>query len=340
MFDPPSKRKSDKKKEGWSWFKKPEYQEPKSMVAIWTEDTFIQPGKPVTRGFGGRIYFYNEKSQAIPVDGELMVYGFDDTAMTRPANASPSDLELEQAGKKFRFTAEQFTQHFAHSELGASYSVWIPWDAAGGEQKKIMLMPTFVNKDQRIVRGECARLSLSGKPNGLAASKAAANNTIQLASATIPTVPSNTFSQLNALTPLQNFESAGQNTPLGINTTTIRMEQPINRTFAGNMPASNFPIQQLTPAYAMQSTSMQPPASMPPQQFSPQQSLQGAQPTSAGSMPPGVPPIPNGKSLPALGHGIPTTGWIQQGPAPLAPHVGSIGNQSNQFPAQGLSASQ
>ncbi len=38
------------------------------------------PGKPVTRGFGGRIYFYNDRSQAVPVDGELVVYGFDDTA--------------------------------------------------------------------------------------------------------------------------------------------------------------------------------------------------------------------------------------------------------------------
>jgi hypothetical protein len=97
-----------------TFLKKPEYQEPKSMVAIWTEDTLIQPGKPVTRGFGGRIYFYNEKSQAIPVDGELVVYGFDDSATTKPSRASPSDMELEQSGKKFRFTAEQFTQHFSH----------------------------------------------------------------------------------------------------------------------------------------------------------------------------------------------------------------------------------
>jgi len=339
MFDTPSKRKSDKKKEGWSWFKKPEYQEPKSMVAIWTEDTFIQPGKPVTRGFGGRIYFYNEKSQAIPVDGELMVYGFDDSATGKPVNASPNDLDLEQAGKKFRFTAEQFTQHFAHSELGASYSVWIPWDAAGGEQKKIMLMPTFIAKDQRLVRGECARLSLSGKPNGLAASKAAANNTIQLASATIPTVPSNSLPQLTALAPLQNVVPLGQNVPLGINTTTIRMEQPINRTFAGNLPASNFPMPQSTPAYAIQSTSMQPPASMP-QQFAPQQPMAGAPQTPIAPPFPAVPSNTSNRSLPSLGHGIPTTGWIQQGPASLAPHAASIGSQSNQFPAQGLPALQ
>jgi hypothetical protein len=338
MFDSSSNRKTNKKKdkEGWSWFKKPEYQEPKSMVAIWTEDVFIQPGKPVTRGFGGRIYFYNEKSQAIPVDGELMVYGFDDSGATKPVGASPSDQEMEQAGKKFRFTAEQFTQHFAHSELGASYSVWIPWDAAGGEQKKIMLMPTFITKDQRIVRGEAARLALSGKPSGLASSKVP-NNTIQLASATVPTVPSNSLLQLNGSQPLQNMDAFTPNVPLGINTTTIRMEQPIQRSFAGNTLASNFPMQVSNQQYPIQSNAMQnnqlpAAAASMPLQYSPQ--------TQPNSMQPSVPSNANTKGLPALGHGLPTTGWIQQGQAPLVPPAVSNGNQSSQFPAQGLPISQ
>ncbi len=93
------------------------------MVAIWTEDTLVQPGKTVTRGFGGRIYFYNEKSQAIPVEGELIVYGYDDSSAAS-AHSLTSNVE---ATKKFAFTPEQFTQHFSQSDLGASYSIWIPW---------------------------------------------------------------------------------------------------------------------------------------------------------------------------------------------------------------------
>jgi hypothetical protein len=335
VFDGASNRKTNKKKdkEGWSWFKKPEYQEPKSMVAIWTEDVFIQPGKPVTRGFGGRIYFYNEKSQAIPVDGELMVYGFDDSGASKPMSVSPSEQEMEQAGKKFRFTAEQFTQHFAHSELGASYSVWIPWDAAGGEQKKIMLMPTFITKDQRIVRGEAARLALSGKPSGLAATKAP-NNTIQLASATVPTVASNSLPQFNASEPFQNMDIPAPSVPLGINTTTIRMEQPINRTFAGNAISSSFPMPPANQAYSMQSNAVN------GMQFNgiPQQAASPTQAIPVSSTGPSN--IPTVKGLPALGHGLPTTGWIQQGQAPLAPHAESVGSQSNQFPVQGLPVSQ
>ena len=115
-----------KKKDSGSWFtfKKKEYQVPQSMTVTWSNDILTLAGKPPTRGFGGRFFFYNEKTQAIPVDGDLIVYGFDDTF--RKHNGE----DLGQAEKRFRFTSEQFTTHFSESELGASYSVWIPWDEA------------------------------------------------------------------------------------------------------------------------------------------------------------------------------------------------------------------
>ena len=320
VFDSPSKRKSDsKKKEGWSWFKKPEYQEPKSMVAIWSEDTLIQPGKPVTRGFGGRIYFYNEKSQAIPVDGELIVYGFDDTAATKTLSASPSEKELEQSGRKFRFTAEQFTQHFSHSDLGASYSVWIPWDAVGGDQKKIMLMPTFIGKDERLVRGECARLSLAGKATSAVAANQPPNNTIQLASATLPTVQPNALAQLSPTMQIPNAIPVPPNVELGIKTTTIRMPQPI-RAYAGNTQASNFAMLPQSPTSQTTTQSQQADS----RQFTPAQTMSSAPLNS------------NHGPLPQLGHDIPTTGWIQQGRPPLAPPVSSVVSPPSQFPAPGL----
>ncbi len=95
----PSSAKKGKKKESWSWFKKKEYQEPKSLVAIWTEDTFAQPGKPMTRGFGGRLYFYNEKSQAIPVDGELIVYGYEEDLRSHRTVLGQQKLNLQPPRK-------------------------------------------------------------------------------------------------------------------------------------------------------------------------------------------------------------------------------------------------
>ena len=143
----------------WSrmqFWKKP-YQRPQKMAAIWTHDILTMTGKPPTRGFGGRIYFYNEKSQAIPVDGELIVHGYEDTKNLR------TDAEKTKADKTFMFTAEQFTEHFSASELGASYSVWIPWDMADGMQKQITLIPAFKGTDGSLVQGEPAKLILPGR---------------------------------------------------------------------------------------------------------------------------------------------------------------------------------
>lgn len=151
-----AKNKNGKKDSNWSFFKKKEYQIPHSMNVTWTYDIFTKEGKQPTRGFGGRLYFYNEKSQAIPVDGELTVYGFDDTERSHDGSS------IESADKKFRFTPEQFTSHFSESELGASYSIWIPWDAAPGMQKKIMLIPTFKSKDGPVIRGNSATVILPG----------------------------------------------------------------------------------------------------------------------------------------------------------------------------------
>lgn len=137
---------------GWKWknplAKKPElkssqYGEPARMAIIWTPDVMNVPGKPPTRGFGGRLYFYNNLSETIPVDGQLIVYGFDDT-----------DPEKGQVApeRRFGFTPEQFTQHFSSTELGASYSIWIPWDNGQTDYRAVSLVPVFTSvSGQRIV---------------------------------------------------------------------------------------------------------------------------------------------------------------------------------------------
>lgn len=147
-----------KKDSSWSWYKKKEYQVPQSINVTWSHDIFTAEGKTPTRGFGGRLYFYNERNQAIPVEGELTVYGFDDT------HRNHAGMTIESADKKFKFTAEQFTTHFSESDLGASYSIWIPWDQAPGESKKIMLIPTFKTKEGRLIKGNAASLLLPGPP--------------------------------------------------------------------------------------------------------------------------------------------------------------------------------
>jgi len=212
------KTKEDSK---WSLFKKKEYQIPQSMNVTWVHDIISVPGKPPTRGFGGRIYFYNEKSQTIPVDGEVMVYGFDDTY------ESHEGVGMDQADKRYRFTPEQFTTHFSEGDLGASYSIWVPWDAAPGAKKKVMLIPTFKSKDGKVIRGNAATLLLPGWSEEEAAGKVIqagathANKNqqgVQLASATALPMQSgaNVLGQTNAM----GADALGQERP---KTTTIQM---------------------------------------------------------------------------------------------------------------------
>jgi len=108
------------------------YPNPVKMAVTWTPDTLMQTGRTTTRGFGGRIFFYDEKSRAVPVEGTLIVHGFDENT------SNP-----ETAVKRYEFTPEQFTRHFSTTDLGASYSVWIPWDAVGGEPSRISLVASF-----------------------------------------------------------------------------------------------------------------------------------------------------------------------------------------------------
>lgn len=171
------------KKSPWDsmkWWKK-EYQTPTKMAVLWSPDLLTVAGQPPTRGFGGRIYFYNEKSQTIPVEGELVVHGFDET------RKKASNGQDTLPDKRFRFTAEQFTEHFSESDLGASYSVWIPWDSNEHTLKELTLIPTFVSSKGQAVQGAPAKVILPGRT----ASQPELNTPVQTVAyeqETIPTV--------------------------------------------------------------------------------------------------------------------------------------------------------
>jgi hypothetical protein len=189
--------KPNKKNSMWSsmqFWKKP-YQKPQKLVAIWSPDVLTMTGKPPTRGFGGRLYFYNEKSQAIPVDGELVVHGYAEKRLGRKTQSDKVD-----ADKTFVFTAEQFTQHFSSSELGASYSIWIPWDVEGGMQQEITLIPTFKAADNSaVVQGEAAKLILPGKKPDQAAEQAPESVPFQQVSYQQTRIPTNTAPLANSM---------------------------------------------------------------------------------------------------------------------------------------------
>ncbi|MCA9269412.1 MAG: hypothetical protein KDA41_13115 [Planctomycetales bacterium] len=128
-------------------------QTPDSMVAVWSDTVMYTPGLPPTRGFGGRLYFYDRRHDAVKVDGQLVVYVYDD---------SEHATDKDEPQRKYVFTAEQFSRHCSGSELGPSYSVWIPWDEVGGPTQQLSLVPMFIAEKGGVVMGEHTRHRLPG----------------------------------------------------------------------------------------------------------------------------------------------------------------------------------
>lgn len=129
------------------------YPRPARMAVIWSPAMLNSPGKKPTRGFGGRVYFYDGQNKAVPVEGQLVVYGYNDT--------NPS-VDSKSPDRKFAFTPEQFTTHYAPTELGASYSIWIPWDEVGNEQAEVSLVPIFTATSGQLVVGQSSKVVLPG----------------------------------------------------------------------------------------------------------------------------------------------------------------------------------
>ena len=128
--------------------------QPTTMAAIWANTTYEQPGKPTIKGFGGRIFFYDEDNTTVKADGELIVYGFDDSIKNKEENV---------ADRKFVFKQDKFQTHYSENDLGASYSVWIPWEPVGGFRKSITLIPMFKTADGRLIKCPQSISVLPGK---------------------------------------------------------------------------------------------------------------------------------------------------------------------------------
>jgi hypothetical protein len=139
----------------WPWdAKNKEPQVPDRILPIWTDTIMHQPGKPGIRGFGGRVYFYSgEDTEAIEVDGGLVVYVFDSDKMD-PHSPSPE--------KKYVFTPEHLKNHMSEAPLGKSYSIWLPWDEVGGESRSLTLVTRFEGTKGGVILSQPAVKFLPG----------------------------------------------------------------------------------------------------------------------------------------------------------------------------------
>ena len=127
--------------DGWPYwpFNQDKPGKPDKITTLWSDTILTQTGRPPIRGFGGRLMFYEGKNEEpVKVEGTLVVYAFDET--DRDANNNRPD-------RKYVITPQQLPHHYSKSKIGHSYSVWLPWDEAGGMQKDITLIVRFEPKE-------------------------------------------------------------------------------------------------------------------------------------------------------------------------------------------------
>lgn len=146
------------------WWKadKADPQVPARLVSTWTDTILNVPGQQSKRGFGGRIMFFTrEGKEPVPVDGQLVVYAYDESD-GNPSTAEPT--------RRYIFPAAQFVKHQSESSLGPSYSVWLPWDEVGGSMKNVSLIARFEPRGGPLIVGDQTSHLLPG--HQLAESKA------------------------------------------------------------------------------------------------------------------------------------------------------------------------
>lgn len=141
----------------WMWWKRDsEPQAPAKVTPMWTDTVLYQSGLAPIRGFGGRVMFFDGKSEKpIKVEGALTVYAFDGTS----TNSSGTVPE-----RKFIFPPEDLETHYSESKLGASYSFWLPWDEVGGYERRITLVTRFEPTSGTPTMSQPSRHYLPGLP--------------------------------------------------------------------------------------------------------------------------------------------------------------------------------
>ncbi len=200
-----------------------EFGVPAKMAVIWRETAMSNPLGPGTRGFGGRVYFYDAQSDPVRVDGELIVYAFDDST---PA----SDMDSRVPDRKYVFRRSELQKHYSETDIGHSYSVWVPWDKVGGFRKTIALLPMFKPAKGSIVKSDQSIVLLPGKvPEDVNAQKAEspaakyANSIRQVSGTDDDQYPPNTVS-VN-----KQFVAPGEAQRYRRKTTTIKLPRSLSR---------------------------------------------------------------------------------------------------------------
>jgi hypothetical protein len=167
-------------------------------MAVWTDAVRTESGKSAERGFGGRIFFYDDNGKTMKVEGTVHIYVFDD------------DRSMDQAQvpeKKFVFPADTLDLRYSKCSLGHSYNFWVPIGSVQGPNRNLSLVTKIELKSGGSVVSTVTRKILpgSGLPPTATAAKPKSNQPTSSAPAKSPT---GSVAQVSYDEPLENATSA------------------------------------------------------------------------------------------------------------------------------------
>ncbi len=239
---------------------------PDDMTDVWTYTVLRQAGRPGVRCLGGRVMFYVKgESKPVKVDGTFTVYAFD---------ATDKDPNMAMPEKKFVFLPDQLDKHYSKSDLGHSYSFWIPWNEVGGPQREIRLLARFeAASGEKTIVGEGSQHVLPG---------ALAQTDAQLTQFADQFVHNRRAARVTIPVQRGVVQQVGHQVPLGpppkkvMTTATINLPPSMARRFLSGEVADQTPTTPETTRATVQSTGAMggfpalaepPTASVPPAQF-------------------------------------------------------------------------
>ena len=129
-----------------------------SVVAAW--HPAVSNGENSMRGFGGRVYLYDQDMRPTKAKGTIVVYLFDEDGR------SPDDAKPDEG---ITFDAKMLNSRdvYAKSKLGHSYKLWIPVDAAGpdGQARKMSLIVRYIPEKGASQVSTQATVDIPGRRN-------------------------------------------------------------------------------------------------------------------------------------------------------------------------------
>ena len=128
-----------------------------TVAAAW--EPAVSNGENPMRGFGGRIYLYDQEMQRpVKAKGSIVVYIFDED------NRMPGD---EKPNEGIVFDEKMLNKKgvYSKSKVGHSYNLWVPIDAAGpdGQARKISLIVRYIPQQGASITSTQTTANLPGR---------------------------------------------------------------------------------------------------------------------------------------------------------------------------------